>query len=90
MVINLYESPRKEINEKKYKSATDSCICCGKPIESGDNISVHMNTNWEVMRNTIVTELDAITHGYVSQGYFSVGKSCAKKMDKNFIHKPKY
>jgi len=86
MQANLYESPRKEINERKYRSADESCICCARPLSPGEKLSVHMSTDWMAMRNTIVTEADAEAHGLTSQGYFSIGNSCAKKMDKNFIH----
>jgi hypothetical protein len=37
------------------------------------------------MENTILTDEDAINHGFESQGYFSIGNSCAKKMKKQFI-----
>jgi hypothetical protein len=45
-----------------------------------------MNTNWMAMDNSIITDADALKHGFETQGYFYIGNTCAKKMPKNFIH----
>ena len=86
MQTDLYESPQKDANEEKFGLISNQCICCGKPMKEGESKMVHMNTNWKAMHKSIVTEADAITNGYQSQGYFPIGNSCAKKMSKYFIH----
>lgn len=86
MTIELYQSPQKITNEEKYGLITNQCICCGKPMKASETKLVHMNTWGEVMHNSIVDEKDAEFYGYESQGYFPIGNSCAKKMNKNFIH----
>jgi hypothetical protein len=86
MQIELYESPQKEANEDKYGLMSNHCICCGKPMKEGESKLVHMNTYGMVMHNSIIEESDAEIHGYQSQGYFPIGNSCAKKMNKEYIH----
>ena len=82
----LYVSPIKERNIEKFGHVANQCECCGKIMTDGESKMVHMNTLWLVMENTILTDEDAVNHGFESQGYFSIGNSCAKKMKKQFIH----
>ena len=82
----LYVSPIKERNIEKFGHVSNQCECCGKIMTDGESKMVHMNTLWLVMENTILTDEDALNHGFESQGYFSIGNSCAKKMKKQFIH----
>lgn len=86
MEIELYQSPSKDKNEEKFGHITNQCVCCMKPMASGESKMVHMNTNWMAMHISIVDEKDAEIHGYQSQGYFPIGNSCAKKMAKNYVH----
>lgn len=82
----LYVSPVKERNIERDGEYADMCECCGKRIKENETKMVHMNTNWMAMDNSIVTDEDAIKHGFETQGYFYIGNTCAKKMPKNFIH----
>ena len=87
----LYESPMKERNIDKFGERSDMCECCGKPMLKNESLMVHMNTDWKIMDNSIVTDSDAEKHGFQSQGYFKIGNSCAKKHPENFIHNdPEY
>jgi hypothetical protein len=83
----LYESPKKEQNIDKYGEQSNQCICCGRLMEENEKYSVHMNTYWEVMHNSIITDQDAKNNDMESQGYFPVGNSCAKKVGLSYVHK---
>lgn len=80
LTIELYESPKKEQNEEKYGLLTDQCICCGKPMKSGEKLYVHMNTNWMAVNPSLTTENCFEYTGAESQGCFPIGNDCAKKM----------
>ena len=81
----LYESPQRDANEEKYGTrSANQCICCMKPMQSGETKMVHMNTNWMAVRNDIHDT--KLMTGSDSQGFFCIGNSCAKKMPKAFIH----
>ena len=84
----LYESPKKEINERKFGiKDTPQCICCMRPIsQTTPEIWVHMNTDWLAVRPDIDEEHCAEYTGADSQGCFQVGPDCAKKM-KGFTFK---
>lgn len=82
----LYVSPIKERNIEKFGMVSNQCECCGKIMGITESKMVHMNTQWLVMENTIITDEDALNNGFESQGYFHIGNSCAKKMKKQFIH----
>ena len=82
----LYESPQKEANEAKYGQQSQQCISCFKPMKEGETKMVHMNTDWEAMHVSILTEEDARINGMESQGAFPIGNSCAKKMPKEYVH----
>lgn len=56
-----------------------------KPMKDGESKSVHMNTNWEAVLNTIDESNCLKLTGFESQGVFDIGNSCAKKMPKQFI-----
>lgn len=77
----LYVSPVKERNYEKYGHIDNQCICCGKPMQSGESLFVHMNENWEAVNPEVVTEdnCNKLT-GANSQGIFPIGNDCAKKM----------
>lgn len=78
--MELYESPMKEKNKKKYGLSTDQCICCGKPMKSGPKLYVQMNTDWLAVSPTI-DEKDFLKYTAAeSQGCFPIGNDCAKKM----------
>jgi hypothetical protein len=55
-------------------------------MKDGETKMVHMSTDWMAMHNSILSEADAESHNLQSQGYFQIGNSCAKKMDKDYIH----
>lgn len=76
--IELYESPLKSRNEKRYGDV-NVCICCGKPLR-GNPPAIHMNTAWEVVHPSISVEDCLEQTGHESQGYFDIGPECAKKM----------
>lgn len=80
----LYESPVKERNLEKYGLLTNQCICCGKPMKEEDKYLVHMNTNWVAVNPQIMEDKCKELTGAESQGYFSIGNDCAKKM-KGFV-----
>jgi hypothetical protein len=78
--MQLYESPQKEVNEEKYGLLSDQCVCCGKPMKEGKKLYVHMNTDWLAVHPTILEEEVLNITGSESQGFFPIGKACAKKM----------
>ena len=82
----LYESPKRAENEDKYGHTTgNQCICCMKPMKSGETKWVHMNEAWRAVRTDIdESDFEAFT-GAASQGCFNIGDACAKKMPKEFI-----
>jgi hypothetical protein len=82
----LYTSKQKNSNEEKYGHMSNQCISCFKPMKEGESKMVHMSTDWMAMHNSIIEESDAELHNLQSQGYFPIGNSCAKKMDKEYIH----
>lgn len=87
LVTELYESAIKDRNDNKYgKTAGAQCICCSKPMKDGETKMVHMNTLWQAMHVSILTDADAEAAGFQSQGYFEIGNSCAKKMPAGFVH----
>lgn len=84
----LYESPRKEANEKKYGiRSKNQCVCCMKPMADNETLMVHMNENWMAVRADISEEDCEKLTGAKSQGYFNIGNACAKKMNSIFIIK---
>lgn len=84
----LYESPKREQNEKKYRILSgNQCICCMQPMKEGETLQVHMNINWVCVHNSITEEECKQKTGAESQGCFPIGNSCAKKMPKDFIIK---
>ena len=84
----LLYSPTREKNEYKYGYlSTPQCICCKKPLNEGTYYSVHMGTNCDLI-DISVADVDVETLcGQESQGWFEIGKSCAKKFPSNFIMK---
>jgi len=86
MTHPLYVSPMKDRNVKKYGFKDGNiCVCCGKPMKSGETKMVHMNEDWLMVSNDIDDVRCKELTGANSQGYFNVGNSCAKKIPKNFI-----
>ena len=79
----LYESPIRERNYEKY--GDDSCICCCRPMKDDEILSVHMNTDWKAVHVSVTEENCEELTGAESQGTFPIGKSCAKKMGKDFV-----
>lgn len=76
----LYQSSILESNIDKYGHLDVQCVCCGKPMKEGENLYVHMNTNW-VAVNPSIKEEDCLKEtGAESQGCFPIGNSCANKM----------
>jgi len=86
--IELYNSPKRDQNEKKHGILSESqCICCMKPIKNGSaSFTVHMNEDWQVVHPSISEEDCLELTGANSQGCFDVGPECAKKM-KGFVTK---
>ena len=80
LTMELYESPMKERNEKKYGLRSRQCICCGKLMKDNENLYVHMNTDWLAVNPSIPEELCEKLTGAGSQGCFPIGNGCAKKM----------
>lgn len=76
----LYSSPMKDRNEEKYGLLTEQCICCGKPMKTGEKLYVHMNTNWLAVHPNIDEKDCLMITGAESQGCFPIGNDCAKKM----------
>jgi hypothetical protein len=82
--VELYQSPIRERNLDKYGHDTDQCICCGKPMKSGESLHVHMGTDWMAYNTKETNNVDGIE--YISgteketQGFFRIGNDCAKKM----------
>jgi hypothetical protein len=80
LVKELYESPVKERNLDKYGELSDQCICCGKPMKSGESLFVHMNSDWMAVAPHITEETCVEITGADSQGLYPIGNDCAKKM----------
>lgn len=78
--MELYESPVKEQNEEKFGFLTNQCVCCGKPMKTGEKLYVHMNENWVAVHPTILECEFLEQTGANSQGFFPIGNDCAKKM----------
>lgn len=87
LTTELYKSPQRDKNEETYGMDSDQCICCMKPMKSGEAKMVHMNENWEAVHNSVTDENCKELTGANSQGAFKIGNSCAKKMPKEFIIK---
>jgi hypothetical protein len=86
----LHETKQKENNIERFGDFGDNCICCGKRTnEDINNLWVHMSDAWEAI-NVNDNELDEIIEsgGYLlrTQGFFPIGKTCAKKM-RGFVFK---
>jgi hypothetical protein len=73
----IYESPKKEANERKYGLNSNSCVCCGKP--TAEHLYIHATTDWKAVDTT-----EEIAN---SQGAFPIGPECAKHFPKGFIFK---
>jgi hypothetical protein len=83
----LYNSPSRDKNEAKYGIRSENqCICCMKPLKSGQFKMVHLNTNMNVVHKLVKSENCKELTGAESQGFFEVGNNCAKKMKNGFIH----
>ena len=85
LTAELYESPQREKNEDKYGMESEQCICCMKPMKSGEVKMVHMNTGWVAVHTSVTEENCEELTGDGSQGSFPIGNSCAKKMPKGFV-----
>jgi len=81
----IYNSPMFKRNYDKFGDV-DACCCCARPLNENECKRIHINIDNRAMVNTIVTEEDAVANGFISQGYMFIGNSCAKKMNKQFIH----
>jgi hypothetical protein len=75
----IYESPKKEANEKRYGLTSKSCVCCGKP--TAEKLSIHCTTDWVAVNEP---NQDLVPN---SQGAFPIGSECAKRFPKEFIFK---
>ena len=88
--IKLYESKQKERNIDLYGDHADSCVCCGKRTnEEKNNLYIHMTENWEAINVSDKVLEDLYNNNKyfsLTQGFFPVGKTCAKKM-KGFVFK---
>jgi len=86
LTAELYESPQRDKNEEKYGNISgNQCICCMKPMKSGEVKMVHMNTGWVAVHTSVTEENCEELTGDGSQGSFPIGNSCAKKMPKGFV-----
>jgi len=86
LTAQLYESPMKDRNEKKY--GYGGCICCNKPMKQPVCFWIHMNEHWMVVNPQFVTEENCFElTGANSQGWFPIGNDCAEKM-KDFVFNP--
>lgn len=84
----LLYSPSRERNEAKYGYlSTPQCICCKKPLNEGTYYSVHMGVYGDLFDVSLDENLVEELTGQPSQGWFEIGKSCAKKFPSNFIMK---
>lgn len=78
--MELYESPKKEQNNRNYGEFGAECICCGKPMKKGKCQFVQMNEGWVAVHPSVdENKFNQIT-GANSQGCFPIGNECAKKM----------
>jgi hypothetical protein len=67
---------------EKLGEHSDTCIVCGRRTK--DTLMIHMSTSGMVAPSHLTEEeLDAI--GFESQGCFSIGSDCAKKLGKKYI-----
>jgi hypothetical protein len=83
----LYVSPKREENEENYGYLAETCVCCSRPLNSETCDRVHMNEHWLAVNIAIEEENCFQETGANTQGFFYIGKECAKKMPKEFIHK---
>lgn len=74
----LPQSENYAANIKRYGEHSDSCICCGKRIQSPKQY-VHMSTDWVMKHVEDADESD-------SQGLFPVGPECSKKIANEYLH----
>jgi len=66
------------LDRKGYEN-DNACIICGRPLD-GDVSFVHMTIDGNI------TDLPYDEVGEDnSQGYFKIGKTCAKKLPKSFL-----
>jgi hypothetical protein len=49
-------------------------------MKGGENLNVHMNTDWMAIASHITEETCLEMTGAESQGVFPIGNDCAKKM----------
>jgi hypothetical protein len=77
--IENVKSKMYQQNIELYGEHSNSCLICGKPIKESNPKHVHLLTNG----NIVSYDGDDIDN---SQGFFPVGKSCAKKLVINFAH----
>lgn len=80
--VPILRSSQYENNITRLGEHSDTCICCGK--RTATNLTVHLTTDFEIVNTTKedLSEIDTI-----SQGFFNIGKECAKKFPSEFIFK---
>lgn len=74
----IFHIPLKDIREDGYDETGNEnpCICCGKQVKN-ERYYVHLLTD-----GNLVSTDQPITE---SQGFFSIGAACRKKLPNNFV-----
>ncbi len=85
ITLSTVEAPAdaQKRNRKKVAKAChdDTCLLCSSPVDSSKALWVHLTTAGE-----LVAKDEELTEGESSQGFFPVGKECAKHIPANFRH----
>jgi len=71
----LYQS-----HASKFEGHDDTCVCCGRRLNITHKLHVHMNTNWVAVHPSIHEDQCEELTGHDSQGFWFIGKECAKHM----------
>lgn len=79
--IEFKRSEKYDDNVERYGNNSRTCECCGK--QTAENLFVHLCTSFEI---TTSAKDDLSAYDRESQGFFPIGRECAKKFPKQFIH----
>lgn len=79
--IKFKRSEKYDDNVERYGNNSRTCECCGK--QTDEKLFVHICTSYEI---TTSKNDDLTAYGRESQGYFPIGRECAKKFPQQYIH----
>ena len=76
------KSSRFEANIEKYGYDSNTCKCCGKPLNDKTNAVITIEGPMVIEAHITEEQIDAA--GLVSQGVFYLGSNCIKKYPKKY------